>query len=44
MKNIFYLTFIIAVLTCVCGCVSREGYDVSFEKQEFKLILDTIKY
>lgn len=41
MKNIFYLTFIIAVLTCVCGCVSREGYDVSFEKQYKQLERET---
>jgi len=41
MKHIFYLIYSFIILTCVCGCVSREGYDVSFEKQYKQLERET---
>ena len=41
MKNVFYLICSVLILTCVCGCVSREGYDVSFEKQYRQLERET---
>ena len=41
MKNIFYLIVSVLILTCVCGCISREGYDVSFEKQYRQLERET---
>lgn len=44
MKNIFYLTFIIILITCVNGCISKQGYDESFTKQYRRLEKETKDY
>lgn len=44
MKHIFYLTFIIVLLTCVSGCFSKKGYDESFTKQYRRLEKETKNY
>lgn len=41
MKHIFYLTVLLVSLTCINGCISREGYSTSFEKEYRKLELET---
>ena len=42
MKKIIYLIALIISLTCITGCLSREGYpSSSFEKEYRKLELET---
>jgi len=44
MKQIFYLTVLLLSLICVSGCISREGYPVSFESEYKKLERETRNY
>ena len=44
MKNIFYLTVFLISVFCLSGCISREGYPTSFEKEYRKLELETKNY
>ena len=41
MKKIISLTFLFIALICISGCISREGYSSSFEKEYRKLELET---
>ena len=44
MKKIIGLTFLLISLICISGCVSKEGYPVSFEKQYRQLERETKNY
>lgn len=44
MKKLLYLTVLLSSVFCVGGCVSREGYPTSFEKQYRQLELETRNY
>ena len=41
MKHIVYLTFVIVLISCFSGCISKEGYDESFTKQYRRLERET---
>jgi len=41
MKHIFYLTFVIVLISCFSGCISKEGYDESFTTQYRRLERET---
>lgn len=44
MKRTIFLAVFIFSLVCISGCVSREGYPTSFEKEYRKLELETKNY
>ena len=44
MKQITFLTVLLLSLVCVSGCVSREGYPTSFEKEYRQLERETKDY
>lgn len=44
MKQLFYITVFLLSILCVSGCVSREGYPTSFEKEYRKLERETKDY
>lgn len=44
MKQITFLTALLFSLVCISGCVSREGYPTSFEKEYRQLERETKDY
>ena len=44
MKQIIFLTVLFISLICISGCVSREGYRTSFEKEYKELEMETRNY